>query len=145
MIFLDIMKIINSVKKFAKIFHDHRYEIYLVGGAVRDYFLGYKNFDYDFATNAKPEEVIKLFKTVIPVGIEHGTVLVLFEDHEFEVTTFRKDSDYSDNRHPDSVNFISNINEDLERRDFTINSMAYDLISKKIIDIFDAKKDLKKK
>jgi len=122
------MKVNKTVKKLAKIFHENKYEIYLVGGAVRDYLLGNKNFDYDFATNARPEKVMKMFKNVIPVGIEHGTVLVLFEGHEFEVTTYRKESDYSDNRHPDEVNFISTIKEDLERRDFTINSIAYNVI-----------------
>ena len=139
------MKIPEVIKDFAKIFKKHNFQLFLVGGAIRDKLLGNENHDYDFATSATPYEVIKIFPSVIPVGIEHGTVMVLYKDCQFEVTTFRTDGKYSDNRRPDSINFVKNIDEDLKRRDFTINSFAYDLNKKKIIDKFNAKKDLKKK
>lgn len=137
------MKVPNIVKRFAKIFNKNGYEIYLVGGALRDNLLNFDNTDYDFATSALPEEVTAIFPNVVPVGIAHGTVLVLFEGHEFEVTTFRTESTYSDSRHPDSVNFVRNIAEDLKRRDFTVNAFAYEIGSGKFIDNFDGKKDLK--
>ncbi|MBP7552019.1 MAG: CCA tRNA nucleotidyltransferase [Spirochaetes bacterium] len=139
------MKIPSIVKRFAKIFHKNGFELYLVGGAVRDYLLGSKNSDYDFATSATPSEVMKIFPTVIPVGIQHGTVIVIYEENQFEVTTFRIDGKYSDNRRPDGVEFVRSIDEDLKRRDFTINSLAFDLNRKKIIDKFQGQKDLKRK
>ncbi|HNZ26457.1 MAG TPA: CCA tRNA nucleotidyltransferase [Spirochaetota bacterium] len=139
------MKIPSVVKRFAKIFHKNGYELYLVGGAVRDYLLGNKNSDYDFASSATPSEIMKIFSTVIPVGIQHGTVIVIYEESQFEVTTFRLDGKYSDNRRPDGVEFIRSIEEDLKRRDFTINSLAFDLNRRKIIDKFQGQKDLKRK
>jgi tRNA nucleotidyltransferase (CCA-adding enzyme) len=140
------MKLPDTVKKLAKIFKSNGFQIYLVGGAVRDDFLGkLENNDYDFTTDALPEEVMKMFPNVIPVGIEHGTVLVLFEKEQFEITTFRTEGTYSDNRRPDAVNFVKNIDEDLKRRDFTINAFAYDISKKKVLDKFNGKKDLKKK
>ena len=137
------MKLPKSVIKFTEVFKKNNFQIFLVGGAVRDYIRGEKHFDYDFATDATPQEVIKLFKSVIPVGIEHGTVIVLFEKNQFEVTTFRKEDKYSDNRHPDKVSFVKTIDEDLARRDFTINAFAYDIIHKKLIDNYEGKNDLK--
>src|SRR4030042_7168728 len=81
----------------------------------------------------------------MPVGINHGTVMVLFDKFNFEVTTFRSDGKYSDNRHPDSVAFVKSLDEDLKRRDFTINALAYDIINNKIIDIFNGREDIKNK
>ena len=101
--------------------------------------------DYDFATDARPEDVIRLFRKVIPTGIKHGTVTVLFSQHQLEVTTFRTDGDYSDLRRPDKVHFTPSIFEDLKRRDFTINSMAYDLVTGEWLDPHDGKKDIKLK
>lgn len=141
------MKIPGTVKKIAKLFKDNGHELYLVGGAIRDQLIGIDDAlsDYDFATDATPEEVSAICKKVIPVGIAHGTVLVLFEDQEFEITTFRSDGVYTDNRRPDSVAFVKTIDEDLMRRDFTINAFAYDINKNKLIDLFDGKRDLKKK
>jgi tRNA nucleotidyltransferase (CCA-adding enzyme) len=139
------MKLPDSVIKFAKIFKKNNFQIYLVGGAVRDFLYKNRILDYDFTTNALPEQVIRIFPHVIPVGIEHGTVMVLFEKNEFEVTTFRTEGKYSDSRHPDSVNFVKSIDEDLKRRDFTINALAYDISRKKLIDNFSGRKDLKNK
>ena len=131
------------VIKFSKIFKQNNFQLYLVGGAVRDYLLGNKNNDFDFATDATPQEVISMFKSVIPVGIQHGTVIVLFENTQFEVTTFRVEGTYSDNRHPDGVIFVRTIDEDLKRRDFTINAFAWDISQNKLIDIFNGMEDIK--
>lgn len=136
------MKIQETIRNFSKVFHTHGYQLFLVGGALRDNLLGGQNTDYDFATDARPEEVMKMFRSVVPVGIAHGTVLVLFEGDEYEVTTFRTESTYSDNRRPDEVTFVPTIDEDLKRRDFTINAFAYDVIHNTFIDNFDGKKDI---
>lgn len=138
------MKIPVTIKNFAKVFHKQGYQLFLVGGALRDNLLGGENTDYDFATDALPEDVMKIFRHVVPVGIAHGTVLVLFEGGEFEVTTFRTEGTYSDNRRPDKVTFVPTIEEDLKRRDFTINAFAYDVTGNKFIDNFNGKEDLKK-
>lgn len=136
----------KQIVDFAKKFRENNFKLYLVGGAVRDYiYKKIKANEYDFATDAKPEDVTKMFKSVIPVGIEHGTVMVLYGDHNFEVTTFRVDGKYSDNRHPDSVKFVSTLEEDLSRRDFTINAIAYDVLTKEVIDIFNGVSDIKNK
>lgn len=105
------------------------FEAYVVGGCVRDSILGKEPGDFDITTNALPDETMKLFQPfykVIPTGLKHGTLTLLDEDgSQFEVTTFRIDGDYSDGRHPDEVLFTSSLKEDLSRRDFTINAMAY--------------------
>lgn len=134
-LFFNKITLPQTVKDFAEIFKKNGFQLYLVGGAVRDCLMGKDVHDYDFATNAKPEDVQKIFRHTIPVGLEHGTVLVLFQNEEFEVTTFRN----ADNT------FANSINEDLKCRDFTINAFAYDISNGKIIDLFDGKKDLKNK
>ena len=127
---------------------ENGYEAYIVGGCVRDEILGKKPDDYDVTTNAKPEDIKKIFKKTIDTGIKHGTVSVLFYEKGkpliYEVTTFRIDGDYIDGRHPKEVRFVGNLKDDLYRRDFTINAMAYN-DSKGLIDIFDGIKDLDKK
>lgn len=124
------------------------YESYICGGAVRDYLLGKEPHDYDITTSATPNQVMEVFKHyhVLPTGLQHGTVTIMLSgsDVGYEVTTFRKDGDYSDGRHPDSVQFTSNIIEDLSRRDFTINAMAYNP-EVGLIDPFGGQEDLKKK
>ncbi len=115
---------------------------FLVGGAVRDYLLGREVSDFDVASDALPEEVAKLYRRVIPTGIKHGTVTVLFKGLEIEVTTFRTESDYGDGRHPDKVLFASSIEEDLSRRDFTINAMAFDLADRSLRDPHGGREDL---
>lgn len=123
---------------------EHGFEAYFVGGAVRDYILKQPIHDIDIATSATPEAVQSIFKHVIPVGIKHGTVVVLYEGQAYEVTTFRKEGDYRDYRRPDEVTFISNLHEDLKRRDFTMNAIAMsrDL---DIIDPFEGAKDIHNK
>ncbi len=139
------IKIDPLLKDFSSHFEKAGFKAYLVGGAVRDIFLHKKPHDFDVATNATPQDVTKLFKTVIPTGFEHGTVTVHFEGKQIEVTTFRTESGYSDGRHPDSVNYAATIEEDLARRDFTINAIAADLRDGSIADPFDGRKDIKKK
>lgn len=118
------------------------YPAYLVGGCVRDHFLNRRIFDYDITTSAKPEVVQHLFPKTIPTGIRHGTITVLHEGAFYEVTTFRTESTYSDHRHPDGVNFVQDVSEDLKRRDFTINAMAYDPLGDELLDLFQGQRDL---
>ena len=115
----------------------------MVGGCVRYYVMGKKPNDYDICTSALPDEMEALFERTIPTGKKHGTITVLTEE-PLEVTTFRKESDYEDHRHPDRVEFVSDIEIDLSRRDFTINAMAYHPDTG-IIDPFDGQKDIKRK
>lgn len=135
----------EKLKELSTIFNDNGYSLYLVGGAVRDYILGNQNHDYDFTTDAMPLEIKKLFRKTIDTGIKHGTVTVLFKGESYEITTFRADGEYHDGRHPDSVRFIRNIEEDLKRRDFTINALAVNLKSGDIIDNHNGLEDLKKR
>ncbi len=118
------------------------YEAYIVGGCVRDSLMGIEPHDYDITTSATPETVQNLFRRTIPTGLKHGTVTVLVENTPIEVTTFRNESGYNDSRHPDSVSFVTDLKEDLSRRDFTVNAIAYN--SKKgIADYFGGVADIK--
>lgn len=120
------------------------YEAYVVGGCVRDSLLNRKPHDWDICTSATPEQTIKVFENyhIIPTGIKHGTVTIMIEREGFEVTTYRIDGKYSDNRRPDNVSFSTNLEDDLKRRDFTINAMAYNP-SEGIIDYYNGIDDLK--
>ena len=127
------------------------FEAYIVGGCVRDAVLGREPEDWDITTSARPEEVKSIFRTTVDTGIEHGTVTVLLPKDEtgeevrsFELTTFRIDGEYEDSRHPKRVSFTSSLTEDLARRDFTINAMAYHM-DKGLIDPFYGMKDLENK
>ncbi len=113
-----VHKIINTLEAAG-------YEAYAVGGCVRDSILGRKPDDWDITTLAKPEEIKRLFPRTIDTGIRHGTVTVMLDKEGFEVTTYRIDGDYEDGRHPKEVTFTASLEEDLKRRDFTINAMAY--------------------
>ncbi|MCR5784125.1 MAG: CCA tRNA nucleotidyltransferase [Eubacterium sp.] len=117
------------------------FEAYAVGGCVRDSYMGRTPEDWDITTSAKPEQVKKIFKKTFDTGIEHGTVTVVMDKENFEVTTYRVDGEYRDFRHPESVSFTSDLKEDLMRRDFTINAMAYNH-KEGLIDVFDGIKDL---
>lgn len=120
------------------------FEAYAVGGCVRDSILGRLPDDWDITTSAKPEDIKKIFKRTIDTGIEHGTVTVMLDKEGFEVTTYRIDGEYEDSRHPKEVTFTSNLREDLRRRDFTINAMAYnDEVG--LVDIFEGISDIEKK
>ena len=120
------------------------YEAYAVGGCVRDSVLGRVPDDWDITTSAKPYEVKKLFPRTIDTGIEHGTVTVMLQKEGFEVTTYRIDGEYEDSRHPKEVIFTPNLIEDLKRRDFTINAMAYN-DTEGIVDAFDGMGDIGRK
>lgn len=122
----------------------HGYEAYMAGGCVRDSILGRKPHDYDICTSAKPDEILKVFpdKEIIPIGLQHGTVAILINNEPFEVTTYRIDGRYSDNRRPDKVEFTGNLIEDLKRRDFTINAMAYNP-GTGLVDPFGGLQDIK--
>lgn len=122
------------------------HEAYMVGGCVRDSMLGRKPHDYDICTSATPDEILQAFpyEEIIPTGLQHGTVTILINKEPFEVTTYRIDGDYSDNRRPDNVTFTKNLVEDLRRRDFTINAMAYNPKTG-LIDPFNGMEDIKYK
>lgn len=141
------MKKIHLPKKiyeFSSFFHSAGYSLYLVGGSVRNQLLGRPPGDYDFATDAEPNEIMNIFNKVIPTGIDHGTVTVLFRGASYEVTTFRIESSYSDRRRPDSISYTSSIKEDLSRRDFTINALAVNTEDNSLIDYFSGLEDLKR-
>lgn len=120
------------------------YEAYAVGGCVRDAVLGRQPEDWDITTSALPERVTELFSDlrVVPTGIKHGTVTVLADGESFEVTTYRVDGEYSDHRRPESVRFTASLKEDLARRDFTINAMAWDPFTDEIVDPFGGMRDI---
>ncbi len=139
------MKLSSEIKEIAEVFDKNNFRLYLVGGAVRDQLLKKTASDFDFTTDATPDEVKAMFKTVIPVGIEHGTVAVIYKGSEYQITTFRTDGKYSDNRRPDCVQFVRTIEDDLRRRDFTINAFAWNIKEKKLVDLFNGKADLKSK
>lgn len=132
----------KTLEKVAKRFRDHGYECYIVGGSVRDLILGREVYDWDFATDAHPDEVMRLFRKTVPTGIKHGTVTILVDDHSFEVTTYRSDGAYVDGRHPEEVTFSKTLKEDTARRDFTINGMAYDILEDRVVDLVNGMADL---
>lgn len=142
---MNKIKIPVILQKMNNIFEKNGFKAYLVGGAVRDMFMNKEASDWDVATDATPEQVISAFKKVIPTGIAHGTVTVHFMGEEIEVTTFRIEQGYSDGRHPDKVSYASDIEEDLSRRDFTMNAIAVSLKDGSIIDPFNGKTDIKNK
>src|SRR5690625_2411452 len=132
----------KQAAKIIEILESNGFEAFFVGGSVRDLLLKRKIKDIDIATSATPRAVQQLFEKVIPVGIEHGTVIVRHNGESYEVTTFREDGTYSDQRHPDEVHFVKTIENDLKRRDFTINALAMNQDGT-IIDLFGGKKDVK--
>ncbi|MHC4682376.1 MAG: CCA tRNA nucleotidyltransferase, partial [Planctomycetota bacterium] len=122
--------------------HREGFQALLAGGCVRDMLLGRRAKDYDVATDAQPKDVIQLFRRTLKVGAQFGVVIVLFENQQVEVATFRTESGYDDGRHPGSVRF-SDAAEDAGRRDFTINGMFYDPLEKHVVDYVGGQADLK--
>lgn len=133
----------NAIK-ICTILEENGYSAYIVGGAVRDLLMGKTPKDWDIATSAKPQEVRKLFYKTLDTGLKHGTVTVMLDGEGFEVTTYRIDGNYSDSRHPDSVEFTDDIVKDLSRRDFTINAMAMSADCK-VVDPFMGRYDIEHK
>ena len=132
----EVVRIINTLEQ-------HGYEAYAVGGCVRDAMLGREPEDWDITTSAKPLEVKRLFRKTIDTGLQHGTITVMVNGEGYEVTTYRIDGEYEDGRHPKEVAFTTSLRMDLERRDFTINAMAYNDRSG-LVDEFDGVGDLKR-
>ena len=133
----------GDVKKIIQTLQEAGYEAYAVGGCVRDSLLGRIPSDWDITTSAEPAEVKRLFRRTFDTGIQHGTVTVLFDKTGYEVTTYRIDGRYEDGRHPAEVTFTPNLEEDLKRRDFTVNAMAYN-DEAGLIDCFGGAEDLEK-
>ena len=131
----------EKVRQIIETLQSHGYEAYAVGGCVRDSLLGRVPGDWDITTSALPEQTKALFARTFDTGIEHGTITVLLDKEGFEVTTYRIDGKYEDSRHPSEVTFTRSLSEDLLRRDFTINAMAYNDESG-IVDLFGGMEDL---
>ncbi|MBU3182255.1 CCA tRNA nucleotidyltransferase [Clostridium psychrophilum] len=139
------MFIPNDVKTILSTLNNNGYQSYVVGGCVRDFKIGISlPKDYDITTNALPDEIIKLFDKTLPTGIQQGTITVMINEVGYEVTTYRIDGEYLDNRRPDCVTFVSSLKEDLARRDFTINALAFNETDG-LVDYFGGVKDLENK
>ena len=147
------MKYPTYIKNCIEILEESGYSAYAVGGAVRDSLLGREPSDWDVTTSARPDEILSVFAAfrTIPTGIKHGTITVLFESDDgngervpVEITTYRIDGEYRDSRHPESVEFSTELENDLSRRDFTVNAMAFNE-KEGIVDIFGGIKDLEKR
>jgi len=139
----------DEVRELVRGLSDAGHRAWIVGGCVRDELLAelrgvptQARNDWDIATSARPEQVQRLFRRVIPTGIQHGTVTVLMNEAQYEVTTLRGETTYTDGRRPDAVYFVDDIKDDLARRDFTINAIAYDPLADRLIDPFDGVRDL---
>ena len=135
------MNLPADVSKIINILESNGHEAYAVGGCVRDCILGKIPHDWDITTSALPEQVKTLFERTFDTGIEHGTVTVLLHGEGYEVTTYRVDGKYEDGRHPKEVTFTASLEEDLKRRDFTINAMAYN-DTRGLVDLFGGEQDL---
>lgn len=133
-----------EVNQIIKTLNQNGYEAYIVGGCVRDFLLGYEPKDWDITTSALPLEVKNLFRHTYDTGIKHGTITILLNNKSFEVTTYRIEGDYKDFRHPENVIFTDKINNDLSRRDFTMNSIAYHE-KNGFVDPFCGRYDIEKK
>jgi tRNA nucleotidyltransferase (CCA-adding enzyme) len=132
----------NSViKAVLEQFKAHGFDAYVVGGFVRDYLLGIESSDVDITTNATPDQVKALFDRTVDIGIQHGSVKVLFQGQEFDITTFRQDGEYTNHRHPESVTYGVSLEDDVTRRDFTMNALAMDLDGR-IIDVVNGQLDI---
>ncbi len=137
-----IFSIPDKVNEIIKELKQHGFEAYAVGGCVRDMVLGREPEDWDITTSATPQEVKRIFRRTVDTGIAHGTVTVLIDKEHYEVTTYRLDGEYEDKRHPKEVSFTSSLSEDLKRRDFTINAMAYNE-SEGFVDLFGGLEDIR--
>ena len=135
-----------KVKYIIDKIHENNFEAYIVGGCVRDAILGIKPNDYDITTNATPKTIKNIFRgfKCIETGIEHGTISVVIDEEIYEITTYRIEGEYKDHRRPKNVDFTNKLEEDLKRRDFTINAMAYNE-NERLVDLFGGKRDIENK
>lgn len=131
-----------KVQFICETLRDRGFESWVVGGAVRDRLLQRPVHDWDLATNATPDQIQQCFAKTLDIGVRHGTITVCLDGDYFEITTYRKDGAYSDGRHPDAVEFSSNLQEDLARRDFTINAIAFNPLTEVHFDPFNGQQDL---
>ncbi len=141
---MDKIVIPKAAQHIIEVLQNNGYEAYVVGGCVRDTLLGRLPKDWDITTSALPQQVKALFPRTIDTGIQHGTVTIMIDKEGYEVTTYRIDGDYEDGRHPKEVTFTPSLLEDLKRRDFTINAMAYN-DKDGLVDLFGGRQDLKDK
>ena len=135
---------LNTALNILKLIEDNSYEAYIVGGFVRDYLMGKKSNDVDITTNARPKDLIKIFPSANFDNALYGSVTVYLNGIRFEITTYRSEESYLDNRHPDVVNYVDDLKVDIKRRDFTVNTICMDK-SGKIIDLLNAKSDIDNK
>jgi len=135
----------EGIHSICRQLRNRKHQAFLVGGAVRDLLINRIPADADIATSARPEEIQEIFPRTVPTGLKHGTITVLEKGRVYEVTTFRSDGNYSDGRHPDQITLGVSLEEDLARRDFTINALAYDPIDGRLIDLFGGQEDLSRK
>lgn len=142
---LTVADIPREVLELCRSLSERGYRAWVVGGCLRDLLLGKPAADWDLATDARPEQVQRVFAKVLPTGIAHGTVTVRHRGRSFEVTTLRGEGAYTDGRRPDSVRFVSDIEQDLARRDFTVNALAFDPLREELVDPFDGRGDLARK
>jgi tRNA nucleotidyltransferase (CCA-adding enzyme) len=140
------IKIPNKAKTIITLLENAGFEAFCVGGAVRDSIMGLNPTDWDITTSASPEDTVRIFKDykTVDTGLKHGTLTVIIDKTPFEVTTYRVDGDYNDNRHPENVHFTKNLKDDLSRRDFTVNAIAYSPLSG-FVDPYGGKEDIDKK
>lgn len=141
---MNEIKVPEEAIQILKTINEAGFDAYVVGGCVRDSLLGKEPNDWDITTSAMPQQVKKLFKRTIDTGIKHGTVTILMKEDQYEVTTYRIDGEYLDGRHPENVTFTNLLSEDLRRRDFTINAMAYHPKTG-LVDLYNGVDDLEKK
>ncbi len=142
---VDRQAIAPAVLELCRLLRQAGHGAWIVGGSLRDVLMGRRPSDWDVATSATPEETSRVFKRTIPTGIAHGTVTVLFQGGSYEVTTLRGEGAYSDSRRPDSVFFVKNIDDDLARRDFTVNAIAFDPNTDTLIDPWGGLRDLEQR
>ena len=135
---------LETALKVLNIIEDNSYEAYIVGGFVRDYVMGIKSNDVDITTNARPKDLIKIFPNANIDNEVYGSVTVYLNNIRFEITTYRDDGNYLDNRHPDTINYVNDLKTDLKRRDFTINTICMDK-ALNIVDLLSCKSDIDKK
>lgn len=132
---------LNTALKVLQKIEDEGFSAYIVGGFVRDYMLGIESSDIDICTNAKPKEIVEIFEGAVLPKEDYGSVIVSTKNCSFEITTFRTELEYLDNRHPEEIEYVDSLSEDLNRRDFTINTICMDK-NGKIVDLLNAKEDL---